>query len=57
MNGAEPEPRSWLNQLAFGLLVILVFTVPFDDVVVVPGFGTLSRLIGYAGVAAASGIS
>lgn len=55
MNGAEPEPRSWLNQLAFGLLVILVFTVPFDDVVVVPGFGTLSRLIGYAGVAAALG--
>ena len=55
MNEIDPGSRGWLNQLAFGLLLVLVFTVPFDDVAAVPGFGTLSRLVGYAGVGAAVG--
>lgn len=40
--------RIWSNRLVFGLLCILVFTIPFDDIIMLPGFGTLTRLIGYA---------
>ena len=42
------QPRIWSNRLVFGLLCILVFTIPFDDIILLPGFGTLTRLIGYA---------
>lgn len=55
MSDAGLESRSWLNHLAFGLLLILVFTVPFDDILAVPGFGTLSRLVGYAAIGTALG--
>jgi O-antigen ligase len=42
------QPRIWSNRLVFGLLCTLVFTIPFDDIIAVPSFGTLTRLIGYA---------
>jgi O-antigen ligase len=42
------QPRIWSNRLVFSLLCILVFTIPFDDIILLPGFGTLTRLIGYA---------
>lgn len=38
----------WSNRLVFGLLCILAFTIPFDDIISLPEFGTLTRLIGYA---------
>jgi O-antigen ligase len=42
------QPRIWSNRLVYGLLCILVFTIPFDDIILLPGFGTLTRLFGYA---------
>jgi O-antigen ligase len=41
-------PRTLTNRVTFLLLSLLVFTIPFDDVVALPGFGTLTRLLGYA---------
>ena len=42
------QPRIWSNRLVFGLLCILVFTIQFDDMILLPSFGSLTRLIGYA---------
>ena len=43
----------WSNRLVFGLLCVLVFTIPFDDIILLPGFGTLTRLFGYAALVTA----
>ena len=48
------EHSGWLNQAAFGLLALLVFTVPFQDVLVVGDSGTFSRLLGYVTLAVAA---
>ncbi len=55
MNPLASIAQSWLNRLAFALLWTVVFTIPFDDIIGLPGFGTLSRLLGYAALFAALG--
>jgi O-antigen ligase len=39
--------------IAFALLALLVFTIPWEKSVVIPGVGTLTRVIGFAAAAAA----
>jgi O-antigen ligase len=39
--------------IAFILLILLVFTIPWEKSVIVPGVGTLTRLLGVAAVVAA----
>lgn len=46
-------PRTLTNRLSFFLLCTLVFTIPFDEVFALPGFGTVTRLLGYATLLAA----
>jgi O-antigen ligase len=40
------EDRSALGRLAFAFLWLLVFAIPWEDAVKIPGFGTGTRLIG-----------
>jgi len=44
------EEYSGLNELAFASLWLLVFAIPWEDAVTIPGFGTSARLIGMATV-------
>jgi O-antigen ligase len=41
-----PSQSPLLNRIAFAALWLLVFTVPWEKSVVMPGIGTVSRLIG-----------
>jgi O-antigen ligase len=43
-----------VNRAAFGALCLLVFTIPFSEVIVIPGMGTLTRFIGYGALALAA---
>jgi O-antigen ligase len=50
-NGAVPsiagtEEISGLGKLAFASLWLLVFAMPWEDAITIPGFGTSARLIG-----------
>jgi len=45
VRAAAPE---WADRFCFWLLVITVFTIPFDDLLGVGTFGTLTRILGYA---------
>lgn len=38
--------RSTLNRVAFGLCCLLVFAIPWENAFVLPGVGTISRLLG-----------
>src|SRR5215472_12668836 len=40
------EELSGLGKLAFGSLWLLVFAIPWEDAITIPGFGTSARLIG-----------
>jgi len=40
------EQLSTLGKIAFGSLWLLVFTMPWEDAITIPGFGTSVRLIG-----------
>lgn len=40
------EERSALGKLAFVSLWLLVFAIPWEDAITIPGFGTTARLIG-----------
>jgi len=35
-----------LNKIAFMSLLLLVFVIPFENMLIVPGFGTISRVVG-----------
>ena len=39
-----------MKKLAFYFLFLLVFTIPWQGIVVFPGFGTISRLIGFGSI-------
>jgi len=43
---AETEKVSTLGKIAFGSLWLLVFAMPWEDAITIPGFGTSVRLIG-----------
>src|SRR5262249_41246375 len=43
---AGTEECSGLGKLAFGSLWLLVFAIPWEDAITIPGFGTSARLIG-----------
>jgi O-antigen ligase len=43
---AGAENYSSIGRLAFALLWLLVFAIPWEDAVTIPGFGTGTRLIG-----------
>jgi len=45
------EDRSAMASLAFAFLWILVFAIPWEDAVTIPGFGTGTRLIGIPALA------
>jgi len=42
----DSEDRSAMGRLAFAFLWLLVFAIPWEDAVTIPGFGTGTRLIG-----------
>ena len=46
------EPR-FLERLALFLLAALVFTIPWEDWLIIPGLGTVSRLVGIVAISAA----
>ena len=43
---AGTEQLSTLGKIAFGSLWLLVFAMPWEDAITIPGFGTSVRLIG-----------
>src|SRR5580704_15803013 len=43
---AGSENCSAISRLAFAFLWLLVFAIPWEDAVTIPGFGTGTRLIG-----------
>jgi O-antigen ligase len=43
---AAPSQPSLLNRMAFAALWLLIFTVPWEKSVVLPGIGTVARLVG-----------
>jgi O-antigen ligase len=43
---AKTDSSSALSKLAFASLWLLVFTIPWEDAITIPGFGTSARLIG-----------
>jgi O-antigen ligase len=45
------EDRSAMGRLAFAFLWLLVFAIPWEDAVTIPGFGTGTRLIGIPALA------
>jgi len=45
---AQTKENSALGKLAFAFLWLLVFAIPWEDAVTIPGFGTSARLIGMA---------
>jgi O-antigen ligase len=45
------EDRSAMASLAFAFLWLLVFAIPWEDAVTIPGFGTGTRLIGIPALA------
>lgn len=45
---AGASERTGLGKLAFTFLWLLVFAIPWEDAVTIPGFGTSARLIGMA---------
>jgi O-antigen ligase len=38
--------RGWLERLAFWLTLALTFSIPWEDVVEIPGFGTPTKMVG-----------
>ena len=53
MSVAIHRRKGSLGRITFGLLWIVVFSVPFNDIVVIPGFGTITRLLGYVALGSA----
>ena len=47
----DSEDRSAMGRLAFAFLWLLVFAIPWEDAVTIPGFGTGTRLIGIPALA------
>lgn len=39
-----------LGTLALGVLALFVFTIPFEEVVTIPGVGSVTRLLGFAAI-------
>src|SRR6266516_4164433 len=48
---AETDKRSRFGNLAFASLWLMVFAMPWEDAITIPGFGTSVRLVGMVALA------